>query len=156
MIDLEDLHLASKLVPKGECLQACSNHHILTGTAVDRLRQVVFCMSCPGEDGSGGGRTGGGGQGLSPLIEHLAREPTFDAALRDTYHITEGDFEIRWQKDVATRYGWLGWASAVGLVWAMLGLTMVWLVRLRRRRDRARRALLDEGWTVPSEDDPTA
>jgi len=106
--------------------------------------------------GGGGNVVAGGDRGLAPFIEHLARDLTFDAALRDTYHITEDDFEIRWQKDVATRYGWLGWAGAVGLVWAILGLTMIWLVRLRRRRDRARRALLDEGWTVPSEDDPTA
>jgi hypothetical protein len=99
---------------------------------------------------------GGGDRGLAPLIEHLAREPTFDAALRQTYHMTEGDFEIRWQRDVATRYGWLGWASAVGLFWAALGIALLWLVRLRRRRDRVRRALLDEGWTVPSEGGPTA
>jgi hypothetical protein len=99
---------------------------------------------------------GSGGRGLAPLIEHLAQAPSFDAALRDTYRITEGDFEIRWQRDVATRYGWLGWAGAVGLFWATLGLVLLWLVRLRRRRDRVRRAKLDEGWTVAPEDDPTA
>src|SRR2546426_5800463 len=30
-------------------------------------------------------------------------------------------------------------SSAVGLFWAALGLVLIWLVRLRRRRDRARR-----------------
>jgi len=40
-----------------------------------------------------------------------------------------GDFEVRWQRDVASRYGWLGWASAVGLFWAALGLVLIWLVR---------------------------
>ena len=98
----------------------------------------------------------GGEHGLEALIDHLTRDPTLDAALRDTYHLTEGDFEARWQREVAARYGWLGWASAVGLFWAALGLMLIWLVRLRRRRDRARRALLDEGWTVPEEDEPTA
>ncbi|HYY88449.1 MAG TPA: hypothetical protein VFA49_06625, partial [Chloroflexota bacterium] len=77
-----------------------------------------------------------------------AAEPTFDAALRATYHMTEGDFETRWQREVASRYGWLGWAEATGAFWAVVGLGMAWLVWRRRRRDRARRALLDEGWTA--------
>ncbi|HKW40847.1 MAG TPA: hypothetical protein VJN39_06325 [Gemmatimonadales bacterium] len=94
--------------------------------------------------------------GLGPLIERLGRDPTFDAALRDTYHVTEGDFEERWQREVATRYGWLGWASAVGLFWTVLACALIWLVRVRRRRDRVRKALLDEGWTVPADDEPTA
>jgi hypothetical protein len=98
----------------------------------------------------------GGAEGLTPLITQLERDPTFDAALRDTYHVTEGDFESRWQRDVGARYGWLGWAGAVGLFWAALGLALVWLVRLRRRRDRGRRARLDEGWVVPEEDGPSA
>jgi peptidase MA superfamily protein len=98
----------------------------------------------------------GGRDGLAPLIDRLSRAPTFDAALRDTYHVTEGDFETRWQRDVQTRYGWLGWASAAGVFWALLGLALVWLVRLRRRRDAARRAGLDEGWVIPEDDEPTA
>jgi hypothetical protein len=98
----------------------------------------------------------GGPRGLGPLIERLARDSTFDAGLRDTYHLTEGDFETRWQREVGTRYGWLGWAGAVGLFWAALGLGLVWLVRLRRHRDQARKALLDEGWTLPPDDEPTA
>src|SRR5213076_1587495 len=98
----------------------------------------------------------GGPRGLEPLIAHLATDPTFDAALRDSYHMTEGDFELRWQRDVGARYGWLGWASAVGLFWAVLALGLAWLVWQRRRRDRTRRALLDEGWVLPEDDGPTA
>src|SRR2546427_7617074 len=41
----------------------------------------------------------GGGRGLEPLIDHLTRDATLDAALRETYHLTEGDFEVRWQRD---------------------------------------------------------
>lgn len=98
----------------------------------------------------------GGPRGLAPLIANLGRGPTFDAALRATYRLTEGDFETRWQRDVASRYGWFSWAAAAGLFWAFAGLLLVWLVRLRRRRDRARRALLDEGWTLPDAGDSTA
>src|SRR5439155_12488451 len=39
----------------------------------------------------------GGPQGLGPLIDRLARDPSFDAALRATYQVTEGDFAERWQ-----------------------------------------------------------
>jgi hypothetical protein len=98
----------------------------------------------------------GGAAGLAPLMEGLSREASFDAALRATYHLTESDFEVRWQRDVGARYGWLGWAGAVGVFWAVLGLALVWLVRLRRRRDQVRKALLDEGWTIPDEHEPTA
>ena len=96
----------------------------------------------------------GGPRGLGPLIDHLAQDSSFDAALRETYHVTEGDFENRWQTDVAARYGWLGWAGAVGLFWAGLGVALIWLVQVRRRRDRARRALLDVGWTVSAPETP--
>lgn len=98
----------------------------------------------------------GGDRGLEPLIDNLAREPTFDAAVRATYHLTEGDFEARWQRDVGERYGWVSWAGAAGLFWAATGLLLIWLVRVRRRRDAARRALLDDGWTLPADDDTTA
>src|SRR5439155_9769309 len=80
----------------------------------------------------------GGAQGLGPLVEQLGTDPTFDGALRHRYHMTEGDFELRWRRDVAARYGWLGWASAVGLFWAALGLGLAWLVRLQIGRASCR------------------
>ena len=98
----------------------------------------------------------GGTRGLGPLIDRLAELPTFDTALRAVYHVTEGDFESRWERDVATRYGLLSWAEAVGLFWAVLAVLLIWLVRLRRRRDAARRARLDEGWTLPDDEGPSA
>jgi len=87
----------------------------------------------------------GGQRGLDPLMANLAQAQTFDAALRATYHLTEGDFETRWQRDVASRYGWLSWAAAMGLFWTAIGAVLAALVMLRRRRDRARRAALDDG-----------
>jgi len=98
----------------------------------------------------------GGAQGLAPLIGRLAELPTFDAAVRATYRVTEGEFEAQWERDVASRYGLLSWAGAVGLFWALLALLLVSLVGIRRRRDRARKARLDEGWTVPEDESPTA
>ena len=98
----------------------------------------------------------GGERGLEPLISHLPAAPSFDAALRETYHVTEGDFEERWERDLRARYGWLQWAQSVGVFWAVLALLLVALVLVRRRRDRARRALLDEGWIVPPDEPPTS
>jgi hypothetical protein len=86
-------------------------------------------------------RWGGKGE-LGPLLANLPRQPTFDAALRATYHITEGDFEQRWQKDVASRYGWLSWAAAMGFFWLAIGAVIAALVWLRRRRYRVRREAL--------------
>ena len=88
-------------------------------------------------------------RGLAPLITALATAPSFDDALRTTYHVTEGDFETRWERDLASRYGLLSWAEAVGLFWTLLAVLFVVLVRARRRRDAERRARLDEGWVVP-------
>ena len=85
----------------------------------------------------------GGDRGLEPLLTNLAQAGSFDAALRDTYHITAGDFEDRWQRDVASRYGWLTWAGAMGFFWLAIGAILAALVGLRRRRDRAKRAALD-------------
>jgi hypothetical protein len=96
----------------------------------------------------------GGPQGLGPLIGNLTDFPTFDAAVRATYHLTESDFETRWEREVASRYGLLSWAGAVGLFWALLALFLVSLVGLRRGRDRARKARLDEGWIVTEDEAP--
>ena len=87
----------------------------------------------------------GGDRGLEPLLSNLARAGSFDAALRDTYHITAADFEERWQRDVGSRYGWLSWAGAMGFFWLAIGTILAALVVLRRRRDHRKRAALDAG-----------
>jgi len=98
----------------------------------------------------------GGDAGLERLFAHLAAGEGFDAALRVTYLLTEGDFEERWQRDVASRYGWLAGATAAAFAWGVLGVVLVALVLLRRRRDRDRRArLADVPWGGPP-DEPSA
>ena len=84
----------------------------------------------------------GGERGLEPLLASLPQAESFDAALRATYHVTEGDFELRWQRDVGSRYGWVSWLAAMGFFWLAIGTLLVALVVLRRRRDRAKRAAL--------------
>ena len=84
----------------------------------------------------------GEARGLEPLLTSLPQAESFDAALRATYHVTEGDFELRWQRDVGSRYGWVSWLAAMGFFWLAIGTLLVALVVLRRRRDRAKRAAL--------------
>jgi hypothetical protein len=94
----------------------------------------------------------GGEQGLTRLIAELRGDAGFEAAIRSTYHLTGDDFEERWQRDLRSRYGWLSWATGVGLFWVLAAGVLIALVGLRRRRDRLRRARLDEGWVVPPEE----
>ena len=86
----------------------------------------------------------GGERGLTPLLANLPQAESFDAALRATYHVTEGDFELRWQKDVGSRYGWLSWLAAMGFFWLSIGALLAALLLLRRRRDQRKRAALEE------------
>lgn len=86
----------------------------------------------------------GGDRGLEPLLAALLDAESFDAALRATYRVTLDDFEVRWQRDVRSRYGWFSWAGAMGMFWIAVGALLVALVMIRRRRDRARRAALEE------------
>jgi len=95
----------------------------------------------------------GGRAGLRPFIDALATEPTFDAAMRSTYHLTLDRFEELWAQDVRRRYGWLAGLGAATLFWGVIGLLLVGLVWRRRKRNAARRAALDVGWTLP-EDEP--
>ena len=85
----------------------------------------------------------GGDRGLGPLLANLRTAESFDAALRATYHVTESDFELRWQKDVRSRYGWVSWLTAMGFFWLAIGALLAGLVVLRRRRDRRKRAALE-------------
>jgi hypothetical protein len=85
----------------------------------------------------------GGDRGLAPLLANLPQAESFDVALRATYHVTEGDFEMRWQRDVGSRYGWLSWLAAMGFFWLSIGALLAALLLLRRRRDQRKRAALD-------------
>lgn len=85
----------------------------------------------------------GGERGLTPLLASLPQAESFDAALRATYHVTEGDFELRWQRDVGSRYGWVSWLAAMGFFWLSIGALLAALVLFRRRRNLRKRAALE-------------
>lgn len=88
---------------------------------------------------------------LNPLVQRLAAGEGFEGALRATTGMTLGRFERAWQQDLRRRYGVLTWLAAGG-GWALFAILVVALAGWRRRRDRPRRAALDEGWVIPPED----
>jgi hypothetical protein len=88
---------------------------------------------------------------LAPLLQRLAAGEDFGASVQATTGLTLSRFEEEWGRSVRKRYSlatWLvaggGWGIVAVLVWA--------LIRMRRQRDRARRAALDVGWNVDPED----
>ncbi len=85
----------------------------------------------------------GGDDGLRRVFREIAAGRSLDDALRATFYVTEADFEERWQRDVASRYGWLAGATAAAFAWAVLGGVVGALALLRRRRNRLRRERLD-------------
>lgn len=87
---------------------------------------------------------------LTPLLQHLERGEDFDAAVLATTGLTLDRFEDGWRRAVRRRYTWGQWLIAGG-GWAVAGVLVLWLVRRRRRADRARRAALDVGWVVEPE-----
>jgi peptidase MA superfamily protein len=89
---------------------------------------------------------------LAPLLAKLESGEGFDAAVLATTGSPLGRFELEWQKDVRRRYGLLVWVMAGGL-WTLVAMAVLAAVWLRRRRDRPRRAALDQGWVVEVEED---
>lgn len=102
------------------------NSYILAYTAVAALRDI------------------GGEPGLRGLFGRLREGESFDAALRDVYGITEGQFEERWRKRVLDQYGWLYLASRTAVVWLAVTLLIIGLGIARVRRDRRRLAEMKE------------
>jgi hypothetical protein len=94
----------------------------------------------------------GGERGLGPLVANLSETTDFDRALRTTYQMTLDQFEVHWRRDLKRRYGWALFFGSLTVVWTLLALVLLSLWGVRRRRDRARRARLDEGWAIPPED----
>ena len=87
---------------------------------------------------------------LTPLVERLAAGKPFDSALLATTGLTPENFDEAWQRGVRQRYSLFTWLAAGG-AWAILALALMLGTYWRRRRDRARRSALDEGWELPPE-----
>jgi hypothetical protein len=90
----------------------------------------------------------GGERGLAPFLASLAADPDLDRALRSTYGLTLAQFETAWRRDLRGRYGWVLLLASFAALWVVVLLVVGTAWRYRRRRDRVRRAALDQGWEV--------
>lgn len=79
-----------------------------------------------------------GEAGLRGTFQRLAAGDDFDAALRSVYGLTETQFEEKWRRDVAGRYGWLYVLSRASLFWVALTLALLVFGWRRRRYNRMR------------------
>lgn len=94
----------------------------------------------------------GGERGLEQLLANLAETQDLDRALRATHHLTLGQFEVLWQRDLRKRYGWVLFFGSLTVFWTCLAIVLLSLWGVRRRRDSARRAALDQGWVVSADE----
>lgn len=84
---------------------------------------------------------------LRPLLSRLSNGEGFDEAVLATTGSRVVRFEEEWQKDVRSRYNLLVWGMAGGF-WVLTAGVVILAWWSRKRRDRPRRAALNEGWTV--------
>ncbi len=90
---------------------------------------------------------------LDALVKRLEEGTAFVDAVLASTGLTEGQFELAWQRDTKRRYGVLVWLVAGG-GWFVAGVLLAFGVVMRRRRDRPRRLALDTGWELPPPDPP--
>jgi hypothetical protein len=91
----------------------------------------------------------GGAAGVALLLRRWREGGTFDGALRSTYGVTASGFEDRWAEHVRDRYGWLVFLTQTGFIWGVLGVGIVVLFAIRRRRDRDHLDRLRQGEPGP-------
>ncbi len=89
---------------------------------------------------------------LEPLLGRLRDGVGFDAAVLATTGLDLERFDEVWHRSVRRRYN-LGVWAATGGAWVVLALLLGFAAAWRRHADVPRRAALDEGWTLPPDDD---
>jgi hypothetical protein len=85
---------------------------------------------------------------IEPLLARLVAGEDFEAAVRATTGLSLPRFEDAWRRSVRSRYSIATWLVAGG-AWAIIAAAVLAVGIWRRRRDRVRRAALDEGWPLP-------
>lgn len=78
----------------------------------------------------------GGERGMALLLERWRTGRSFESALRETYGVTSGQLEEDWREHVKSRYGWLFVLSHSSVFWLALTLVLLYMVRVRRKRNQ--------------------
>ena len=82
----------------------------------------------------------GGEQGLRIFLDRWRAARSFDAAFRETFGVTTGQFEEDWKRHVKRRYGWLFVLSHSSIFWLLLALVLLFMLRGRQGYNRQRLA----------------
>jgi hypothetical protein len=83
-----------------------------------------------------------GERALAALFERWRSERSFDRALTLTFGVTPGQLEEDWKRHVRDRYGWLVVLAHSSVFWLTTSLALLFLVGVRRRRNREKLARL--------------
>jgi hypothetical protein len=86
-----------------------------------------------------------GERGLRLFLERWEAEGRFETAMRGVYGLTLGQFEEDWKTYVRKRYGWVFVLSHSSVFWLTLTFSLLFMVRIRRGRDREALARLRAG-----------
>ncbi|MFO7892189.1 MAG: hypothetical protein R6U63_00525 [Longimicrobiales bacterium] len=92
-----------------------------------------------------------GERGLRIFLEQWRETQDFEAAFRDVYGLTLGQFEEDWRAHVKRSYGWTVLLGQSIFFWLFLAILLVVFWVIRKRRDRAR---LEELRATEPPDDP--
>lgn len=85
---------------------------------------------------------GSGERGLEVFLQRWREMGSFEAAFRRTFGETSGAFEQRWIEHVEDRYGWVLILNDLAIFWAVAGIALLLLIRVRIQRNRERMARL--------------
>jgi hypothetical protein len=77
-------------------------------------------------------------RGLTLFFQYWRQTMSMDVAIRRAYGLTEAGFEQRWRDHTMRRYGALAVMANMSLALGLLGIVIVPLYVIRRRRDRRR------------------
>lgn len=83
-----------------------------------------------------------GTRGLSVFLTKWHTTQSFDKALAATYGLSVDQLETHWRRDVKKRYGWLAALTQTSIAVTLMSIGVLALYFIRRRRDRARLAVL--------------
>ncbi len=93
-----------------------------------------------------------GARGASALLSRWKSTGSLDEALRSAFGVTRGQFESNWRRYAKSHYGWLFVLSHSVVFWMLLGLVLLFLMRIRvgRNRERMARLRASEGPDEPA------
>ena len=83
-----------------------------------------------------------GERGLRIFLERWRDEGSFETALRGTFGVTSGQLEEDWRAHVRSRYGWLFVLAHSSVFWLLMGVVLLYMVRVRRARNEEKLARL--------------